>query len=146
LQRWRRRACLFLRIARRIDRLERTRRRRTADWRRGTGQPSLQRLEPVDRRIAIRLRRFVARAIDAVAGSQKFQKRVGLIERNGFSLASGANELLAGERGISYQRLQSRFSACPEIDDICGQIFGVAWRIEMRENGANAVQSGERRL
>jgi hypothetical protein len=71
---------------------------------------------------------------------------VRLIERNGFSLASGANELLARERRISDQRLECSLSASPEIDDVGGEIFGVAWGIEVRENGANAVQSGERRL
>jgi hypothetical protein len=71
---------------------------------------------------------------------------VRLIERDGFSLASGANELLAGERRISNQRLECCLSTDPEIDDVGGKIFGVARRIEVRENGANAVQSGERRL
>ena len=69
-----------------------------------------------------------------------------LIERDGFSLASRANELLAGERRIAYQRLQRSLSASPEIDYVGGEIFGVAWGIEVRENGAYAVQSGERRL
>ena len=125
--------------------MKRTRWRRAAHRRRA-GQPGLQRLESVDRRVPISLRGFVARSIDAVTRSQKFQERVRLIESDCFSLASGANELLAGERRISYQRVQRRFSAGPEIDDIGSEIFGVAWGIEMRENGSNAVQSSERRL
>ena len=58
-----------------------------------------------------------------------------LIERDGFSLASGANELLARKRRISYQRLQCSLGASPEIDYVGGEILGVAWRIEMRERG-----------
>jgi hypothetical protein len=63
-----------------------------------------------------------------------------LIERNQLGLTRGTNQLLASERGIADEGLESRFDPGPEIDDICGEILGRARLIEMSQDGARAIE------
>jgi hypothetical protein len=91
--------------ARRVDGLERTRRRR-AFYRRLSRECRLQRSETFERCIAVRLRRLVAGAISAVTGGEELEERMRLVERDQLGLPRGANQLLARERRVANERLQ----------------------------------------
>jgi hypothetical protein len=69
-----------------------------------------------------------------------------LVERYQLRLPCRADQLLAGNRRVADERLQRCLGAGPQIDDVRREILGIARSLEVRENGADPVQSGERRL
>jgi hypothetical protein len=69
-----------------------------------------------------------------------------LVECYQLRLPRRPDKLLACKRRVANERLQRRFGASPQINDVRSEIFGIARSLEVGENGANPVQSGERRL
>jgi hypothetical protein len=63
-----------------------------------------------------------------------------LIESDQLSLSGSANELLPAERRIPNEVLESAFDATPEIDDVGGEILSGTWLVEVRQNGARAIE------
>jgi hypothetical protein len=55
-----------------------------------------------------------------------------LLERYQLRLSGGANQLLASERRVANECLKRALDASPEIDDVRGEIFRVAWGLEVR--------------
>src|SRR6202162_6610648 len=69
-----------------------------------------------------------------------------LLEGYQLRLARATNQLLTGERRVTDECLERALDAGPEIDYVGGEIFRIACSFEVRENGADAIQRGERGL
>jgi hypothetical protein len=91
--------------ARSIHCLERTGRRR-ALYGRLARERRFKCSETFERGVAVGLCGFITGAICAVAGREKLEKRMRLIERYQLRLPRRADQLLAGERRVADQRLQ----------------------------------------